>query len=1058
MKLKIPYHLSGMSASYLTNPFDEPNDPKKLPAYGSPSAAISSVLYNNLKTIFSYKTFSEPDLLDSSLKKWVKKDNNDVFYQELDIRAGAGLAPLGYAHSLPHVSGTTQVVGIVAPGYALPYFVNAFQKPERSDIGFLFNVGALNYNEESGSIGNDYVTALNAAASLGIPVVTPVSSHEVQAVSLLALALAKFGKKKAALNLFDGPHYTKSISEFKEKNVESGLLAKLEKLSPPEASFETVLQNFNETTGLGLHNFEYDGSLKAETIFVTYGSVESEIFRNAIKENGDAFKVALISVRVPLPFDLEKFVARIPKTAKKIVVVGQSLDCASSTPLKRQVTAALFYHGNRSVSVSEYIYEPTFLWSPSAVEQIVETFVPNFSSSSTSPSNKNYIFWASDKSPNVDLSSRLVHALSLVDGQTVTLRTKYDNIINAGTFQAQFSTASSGESALVSNIDQADVAIVESTALLDSLQVTATVKENGTILVISQKSLKDQDPKSLETYVKTLGINESFFRAAHEKQIKVVILDAETIGDREETKGRTLSFVTQAAFWEYAYGYDVAESVRRIWSSAGPDLELLAAVLSDIISTSLEQGVTVVPPEAYGALAEAAKDEKEVSEEAVDLPVFLTETSFRPNDSSIPEPPAVQTASISDISKNLVFSEAYGAVKDLRPDLSVKNYVVRVKENRRVTPADYDRYIFHIEFDIAGSGMKYEIGEALGIHARNNEAQVKEFLESYGLSENAIVQVANKDQPDVLESRTVLQAFTENLDIFGKPPKKFYESLIGFATDEDEKKKLQDLVSEAGNVLLKKYQDVEFYSYADIFNLYPSARPELEDLVTIIAPLKRREYSIASSQKVHKNEVHLLIVVVDWIDNKGRKRFGQASKYISDLAVGSELVVSVKPSVMKLPPKPEQPVIMSGLGTGLAPFKAIVEEKLWQKQQGHNIGDVYLYLGSRHKREEYLYGELWEAYKDAGIITHIGAAFSRDQPQKIYIQDRIKENLKELKVAMIDEAGSFYLCGPTWPVPDITQALQDILAADAEERGVKIDLDAEIEELKESSRYILEVY
>ena len=80
------------------------------------------------------------------------------------------------------------------------------------------------------------------------------------------------------------------------------------------------------------------------------------------------------------------------------------------------------------------------------------------------------------------------------------------------------------------------------------------------------------------------------------------------------------------------------------------------------------------------------------------------------------------------------------------------------------------------------------------------------------------------------------------------------------------------------------------------------------------------------------------------------------------------------------------------------------------------------------------------------------------QPQKIYIQDRIKENLDELKAAMIDNKGSFYLCGPTWPVPDITQALQDILAKDAEERGIKVDLDAAIEELKEASRYILEVY
>ena len=209
---------------------------------------------------------------------------------------------------------------------------------------------------------------------------------------------------------------------------------------------------------------------------------------------------------------------------------------------------------------------------------------------------------------------------------------------------------------------------------------------------------------------------------------------------------------------------------------------------------------------------------------------------------------------------------------------------------------------------------------------------------------------------------------------------------------------------------------------------------------------------------MHPNEIHLLIVVVDWIDNQGRKRYGQASKYISDLQIGQELVVSVKPSVMKLPADPKAPVIMSGLGTGLAPFKAIVEEKLWQKQNGYEIGDIFLYLGSRHCRQEYLYGEVWEAYKDAGIITHIGAAFSRDQTQKIYIQDRIRENLDDLKVAMIDQKGSFFLCGPTWPVPDITSALEDIITADAKERNVKVDLNEAIEELKETSRYILEVY
>lgn len=1039
-----------MSVAYLNNPFEEPATPTRLPTYGSPTAAISSVLYNNLNSIFSYKTFSNPDLLDISLKKWAKRDNR-TFFKELDVRAGAGLAPLGYA------SNSSDVTGIVAPGYALPFFVEAFQGARDTDGSFLFSVGSLSYDEKSGAIGADYITPLDAAAKLGFPVVTPVSSNEAQSVTLLALALARFGQKKGAVNLFDGLNYSKSISQIREKTPQSDVLGKLEKLVPVDASFEDVLDIFNETTGLKLHNFQYTGAVDAEVVFVTFGSLESQLFNDALEANTS--KAALISVRVPLPFDLERFAAQVPKTAKKVVVIGQSLDGASPSLLKRQVSAALFYHGNYSVRVSEYIYQPNFVWSPTAAEQIIAGFVPNFSSNGTKTQEKSFIAWSSDKSANVDVSSRLVHALSLIDGQTVTLRTKFDNITNAGVFQAQFTVAPASErAAVVSNIDQADAAIVENVALLDSLQVAATVKEQGTILVVSQKSLKDLDLKSGETYVKNLGINESFFQAVAERNIKVVIIDAEEIGDREETKGRTLSFVTQAVFWKYAFGHDVAESVRRIWSSAGPDMELLAAVLSDTITNALENGVQEIPSEAFADIVKDLKENEKSEEQSPELPIFVTESSFGPNATEIESFPEAEAGKVSDVTKKLVFSEAYGLERKLRPDLPVKNYVVKVKENRRVTPSDYDRYIFHIEFDISGTGMTYDIGEALGVHARNNEAKVKQFLSSYGLNEEDVILVPNKDDSNILESRTVLQAFVENLDIFGKPPKKFYESLIPFATNEDEKKKLEDLVSAAGAVELKRYQDVEYYTYADVFEIFPSVRPQLEDLVTIIAPLKRREYSIASSQKVHKNEVHLLIVVVDWVDNKGRKRFGQASKYLSDLPIGAELVVSVKPSVMKLPPRPEQPVIMSGLGTGLAPFKAIVEEKLWQKQQGHEIGQVYLYLGSRHKREEYLYGELWEAYKDAGIITHIGAAFSRDQPQKIYIQDRIKENLKELKVAMIDQVGSFYLCGPTWPVPDITQALQDILAADAKERGVKIDLDAEVEELKETSRYILEVY
>ncbi|GAX72117.1 sulfite reductase subunit alpha [Saccharomyces cerevisiae] len=1035
-----------MPVEFATNPFGEAKNATSLPKYGTPVTAISSVLFNNVDSIFAYKSFSQPDLLHQDLKKWSEKRGNESrgkpFFQELDIRSGAGLAPLGFSHGLKNTT------AIVAPGFSLPYFINSL-KTVSHDGKFLLNVGALNYDNATGSVTNDYVTALDAASKLKYGVVTPISANEVQSVALLALAIATFSNNSGAINLFDGLNYSKTVLPLVESVPEASILAKLSKVIAPDAAFDDVLDKFNELTGLRLHNFQYFGAQDAETVFITYGSLESELFNSAISGNNS--KIGLINVRVPLPFNVAKFVTHVPSTTKQIVVIGQTLDGSSPSFLRSQVSAALFYHGRTSISVSEYIYQPDFIWSPKAVKSIVSSFIPEFTYNADSSFGEGFIYWASDKSINIDVASKLVKALSLEDGKFVSLRTKFDNLANAGTFQAQFVT--SKEQIPVSNIDSTKLSVVEDVSLLKHLDVAATVAGQGSIALVSQKAVKDLDLNSVESYVKNLGIPESFLISIAKKNIKLFIIDGETINDESK-----LSLFIQAVFWKLAFGLDVAECTNRIWKSIDSGADISAASISKFLTGAFKNFLSEVPLALYTKFSEINIEKKEDEEEPAALPIFVNETSFLPNNSTIEEIPLPETSEISDIAKKLSFKEAYEVENKLRPDLPVKNFVVKVKENRRVTPADYDRYIFHIEFDISGTGMTYDIGEALGIHARNNESLVKEFLTFYGLNESDVVLVPNKDNHHLLETRTVLQAFVENLDIFGKPPKRFYESLIPYATNEEEKKKLEDLVTPAGAVDLKRFQDVEYYTYADIFELFPSVRPSLEELVTIIEPLKRREYSIASSQKVHPNEVHLLIVVVDWVDNKGRKRYGQASKYISDLAVGSELVVSVKPSVMKLPPSPKQPVIMSGLGTGLAPFKAIVEEKLWQKQQGYEIGEVFLYLGSRHKREEYLYGELWEAYKDAGIITHIGAAFSRDQPQKIYIQDRIKENLDELKTAMIDNKGSFYLCGPTWPVPDITQALQDILAKDAEERGIKVDLDAAIEELKEASRYILEVY
>ena len=227
----------------------------------------------------------------------------------------------------------------------------------------------------------------------------------------------------------------------------------------------------------------------------------------------------------------------------------------------------------------------------------------------------------------------------------------------------------------------------------------------------------------------------------------------------------------------------------------------------------------------------------------------------------------------------------------------------------------------------------------------------------------------------------------------------------------------------------------------------------------LVPPLKRREYSIASCQKVQRTTVSLMIVTVEWWDERrSRQRFGLATRYLDALRPGDEVAVSLKPSVMKLPPRPTDPIIMAGLGTGLAPFRAFVQHRAWEQARGTAIGPVLLYMGSRHQREEYCYGEEWEAYRDAGVITLLSCAFSRDQPQKIYIQDRMRQTGRDLDDVYITQPGAFYLCGPTWPVPDVTNVLEERLPAVARREGRKVVPRNEIERLKDEGRYVLEVY
>lgn len=397
---------------------------------------------------------------------------------------------------------------------------------------------------------------------------------------------------------------------------------------------------------------------------------------------------------------------------------------------------------------------------------------------------------------------------------------------------------------------------------------------------------------------------------------------------------------------------------------------------------------------------------------------------------------APRTSSWASAAWQRLYPEAYGLdTSALRADLSPEPvWEVEVTENRRLTPMDYDRNVFHLELSTRGTDLRYEVGQALGVHGWNDEQEVEAFLRFTGLVGEQVVSLPSVGGK--AESLTLFQILLQRKDIFGRPRKAFYAALADLAVDPAEVKWLRFVASAEGSTLFKKYAEVETVTYADVLRMFPSVLGRLSAhfLLDQVEDIQPRHYSIASAQAAVGESVHLLIVTVDWTTPSGAPRFGQCTRYLSKLRVGDKVTVSLRPSVMKLPPLTEQPIIMAGLGTGAAPFRAFLQARAAQKAQGSPIGPLVYYFGSRYRSKEYLYGEELEAFQRDGILARLGLAFSRDQRHKVYIQDKIEQDAHimadylapELKANSAVPAsladtlsethdstkGYFYLCGP----------------------------------------------
>ncbi|KAL8824168.1 MAG: hypothetical protein Q9191_005251 [Dirinaria sp. TL-2023a] len=1062
----------------ICGPFEQSIGPTAItgPSYVTAQVVVQQVAYALSSWIWTFS--SESFDLDQMVKSWKGEMINNAYgYQPrvepMQIRHGAGSATLGCIFS-PDFDFRKRHVpqSILASASAL-----TFLRPSLEQLSLLnrvaspcvLHIAAVDYAPVSSKLVADYITATTVADELGFGMVATFSGHESQHMALFATLLASL---VPTVHIYDGIHVAREtmrlVDSWDFNGLHNAYTAILPAMSDPDLKKATLdskvvraLDALNEELGTVYKPFEYFGHQEPDLVLVVFGSVEATLgseVASALSTRGA--KVGLIAVRVYRPFIESEFLATIPKSVKAFGVLGQVHDSNSASDpnvrsnLYNDVAATLLM-SDHVVPVPEVIdikYPREEVWTPVSIAAAFQLLSPNPilhlpRDSSTSQENhlqlfqqsidishiQHFIFWELDDSPAADASTILGQALAKDSSHHIALNKKYDNLTEGGVSRTDIRRS---KKTIKGNhsIDTADLIVVSDQSLLKHYDVLNSLKSGGRIL-LKYPGVKDDELEG------KLPVN--FRRAVAAKGAELFILDTAAV-EEIITEPASEIYLLQVAFLRV--GLSTLEKIA---------LEKLANIGASTVSLekaakSLDHTLREIEiPKEWTSL--------ETDADPLRLATDISINSYIAYDKSEHEPPTYlrdwRTAA-----KGLAFKEAYGTKPLVRPDIAVKTYRVRVKENRRLTPMTYERNIFHIEFDLGDSGLTYDIGEALGVHAQNDKTEVMEFMKFYKLDPEEVVEVPSREDANVLENRTVFQSLMQNIDIFGRPPKRFYEALAEFADNPKEEKELRALGGSEGAVEFKRRAEVDTVTYADILLEFPSAHPSFHDIVRIVAPMKRREYSIASCQKVTPTSVALMIVVVGWVDPRKRDRWGQATRYLNSLRIGDEVVVSVKPSVMKLPPQSTQPLIMAGLGTGLAPFRAFVQHRAWERQQGKEIGSVLLYMGSRHQREEYCYGEEWEAYQDAGIITLLGRAFSRDQPQKIYIQDRMRETMNDIIRAYIKEDGAFYLCGPTWPVPDVTNVLEEAIGRDARSVGKKVDPRKEIDKLKDLSRYVLEVY
>ncbi|UJF25125.1 sulfite reductase subunit alpha [Suttonella sp. R2A3] len=362
-----------------------------------------------------------------------------------------------------------------------------------------------------------------------------------------------------------------------------------------------------------------------------------------------------------------------------------------------------------------------------------------------------------------------------------------------------------------------------------------------------------------------------------------------------------------------------------------------------------------------------------------------------------------------------------------------------LKSKRVLSGAGSSKEIVHYEIDLADSGETYEAGDILHLIPRNRQGLVDELLAAIGANGNESVSW----QGDNHELASLLR---DQLDI-RMPSSTFLQALLIAADDDDLHQRFaQEKGTELDDFLYGK-------DIVDFLHAYPDAGFDAQSLVDVLKPIAPRAYSISSSHNQHPGEVHLTIGSVRY-EHNARMHHGVASTWLADeVSAGDTLRCYFAANKhFSVPADDSAPMIMVGPGTGIAPFRAFLEERGVREAEGDN----WLFFGDRTREHDYIYADTLESWQQNGLLTRLDLAFSRDQAEKVYVQDLMRKEGAEL-FAWLERGGYFFVCGDALRMAkDVDHALHDIIA----EHGKMSADDAAdyVAALKQAKRYVRDVY